>query len=96
MTDIISDVESYPNIVWKDSLDALAQGTEWWPFSIDEAALAAHREAERVFLSTYAGGGDPPRGLLGPGERDERPWSEAEFLKSIDASGYGLVQVFNN
>lgn len=88
---LLEDIEFYPNIRYDDGLDGLAQGVEWWPFSIDEAELASNREREgRLLGSTLP---DRMRSFLG--EEERKPFNEFDFLSQLDASGYG-VRSFNN
>lgn len=92
MAQLLEDIEFYPQIKFDDGLDALAQGLEWWPFSIDEAEAAANRAREGSFLQSALP--DRMRTLLG--ESDSGPsFSEEKFLASLDATGYG-VKSFNN
>lgn len=95
MRELSDDLEFYPNIMWKDGLDALAQGTEWWPFSEDEAAKWSTRDNELRVLASRTG---VAPSLFGPDYDPKRPreFSEFEFLSQLDSSGYGMRQVFNN
>lgn len=94
MMELADDLEFYPNIMFKDGLDALAQGTEWWPFSEDEAARDDFRTMERGHLEASLG----VSVLFGPDYvgRREQTFNEYEFLAQLDPSGYGVRQVFNN
>jgi hypothetical protein len=95
MRELADDLEFYPNITWKDGLDALAQGTEWWPFSEDEAEKQNVRRNERLMLAERDGVyplllSGAPEGMI------EQVFDEREFLSRLDSSGYGMRQVFNN
>jgi hypothetical protein len=91
---LIEDIEFYPNIRFEDGLDALAQGVEWWPFSIDEAELAAAKQRESNYLQTALP--DRFRGFL-PESNRKTIWDEQKFLASLDATGYSVRrETFNN
>ena len=85
---LIEDIEFHPNIRFDDGLDALAQGVEWWPFSIDEAEIAKTKERESNYLRRSL----PDRmiGFLPDGDRPKEIWNEQKFLASLDATGYGV------
>lgn len=87
-------IEFYPNVRWDDDLDALGQGVEWWPFSVDEAEVARRKENEAAMLQSTL----PERFqrmMLETGAR-VRSFDEEEFLRQIDPTGYGIRQPFNN
>lgn len=93
MTDLIDDIEFYPNVRWDDSLDALAQGLTYWPFSVDEVEVRKRKTKELEYLdliaaqSAYRGIPIPPAS-----EQYDRAWDEQEFLRQFDATGYGIVR----
>lgn len=87
--DLIDNIEFYPNVRWKDPLDCLAQGLEYWPFSVDEAAIAASKKGEREYLQRAFG----PDFRL---DKDEKTFSEAEWLAQFDPTGYGRVILSQN
>jgi hypothetical protein len=93
--DLISDVDFYPGVKWDDGLDALAQQSEWWPFTWDEAEMAANDRREFDFLMEN-GQGSPRLDFNGPARGRFEPFDEQAFLAQMDASGYGMKQVFIN
>jgi hypothetical protein len=93
--DLISDVDFSPGVKWDDGLDALAQQSEWWPFTWDEAEMAANDRREFDFL-TENGQGSPRLDFNGPARGRFEPFDEQAFLAQMDASGYGMKQVFIN
>ncbi len=89
MEELIEEIEFYPNIRWDDGLDALAQGLEYWPYSMDEAEIAAGKKAEAIYLARVVGGAP----VMAEREEKSREFNEMEFLKRFTATGYGLKLV---
>lgn len=88
--ELVESFEFYPSVKWADDLDALAQGVVWWPFTVDEAELASDRQREANYLANIHGFGQTEIRLLGDGRPQESVFNEAEFLASLDATGYGV------
>jgi len=83
-TELLDQLEFYPNVRWDDGLDALAQGLEYWPSMMDEEEQFEQTKAEDEWLQSV--GMIPLTGR----RKQEKPWSEEEFTRQFDFTGYGL------
>lgn len=79
-TELIDQLEFYPNVRWNDGLDALAQAMDYWPMMVDEETVAKKRRAEDDFLMKSLLGYQPP----------EESWDEKRFLEKFNYMGYGF------
>jgi hypothetical protein len=87
-TELIDQLEFYPNVRHDDGLDALAQGLEYWPSMMDEDEQSERVSDEERYLTSV---GMPSVLLLGRGQEQEA-WSEEKFLSRFDFTGYGLKE----
>ena len=76
-TELIDQIEFYPNIRWDDGLDALAQAMDYWPMMSDEVSIGERQRAEDDFLMKALVGYVPPT----------KEWNEKKFLEQFDATG---------
>lgn len=85
-TELLDQMEFYPNVRWDDGLDALAQGLQYWPSMMDEEEQFEQAQAEDEWLQSV--GMLPLTGR----PRQREPWSEQRFLEQFDFTGYGIKE----
>lgn len=86
--ELLEQVEFHPNTRWDDALDALAQDLDYAPYAEDDDVRVEKAKQEDRLLAQVAGGGRPGRDY---GALAEGGWSEREFLKRFDRTGYAHV-----
>lgn len=86
MTDLLEEIEFYPNVRWDDGLDSLTQGLTYWPAAIDELDVAAKKRDEMSYLEAAV------LGVTSGDIVEKDAFDEMEFLRQFDPTGYMIAQ----